>query len=116
MYAPLALYLPSYPPPTHCTRPLSSSPPFPTPALPQAAQPRSFFLPSRPLDIHHRLPVQACSPNQELSERGRIEREVEVIDRGVLQVEAAGGCGAVDDGLVLGLLPAAAHCGVACIA
>ena len=61
------------------------------------------------------VPVQARSPNQELGERGRVERQVEVVDRGVFQVEAGGGCCPIDDGLVLALLPGAAHCGIGCI-
>ena len=57
-----------------------------------------------------------CSPDQKLSERRCIERQVEIINRGILQIEAGGwGC-AIDDGLVLGLLPGAAHCGIGCIA
>ena len=91
---------------------LFSSPPFPTPPRPKHP---SHAAPSSP-PSYERLPVQARSPNQELSEGGGVEWQVVVVDRGLLQVEAAGGGCAVGDGLVLGLLHRAAHCGVGCIA
>ena len=115
-------------PPPRIPSPCPSSPPChvkvpaPPPTAPRPCDstqiPHSTPPPAarNPSDIHQREPAQVTSPDQELSERRRIERQVEIVDRSILQVEVSGrGC-AIDDGLVLCLLPIAAHCGIGCVA
>ena len=56
------------------------------------------------------------SPDQELSERGQVQRQVDPVNGSVLQIQAGYGYGPIDDGLVLGLLQGAGCRGVGIIA